>query len=46
MTKWEMLEKLVACLGEKQVLEELVRGLSTDLAKEHLEFIMRMNDIK
>lgn len=44
-SEWEMLDKIRGVLGDTKTLEELVQGLPTSVAVDHLEYVARMHDI-
>ena len=45
MNTYEMKEACIKCLGEKYLLEEILKWLSTDEQKEILSDIMITNDL-
>lgn len=45
MDAWNLLKAMQQQLDNKTILEDLVKALSEDVAKDALEYVARMNDI-
>ena len=45
MKRLEQMDKLLEYMSESELLENLVRALSDDEAKDNFEYIARMHDI-
>lgn len=42
---WDLVDTCVMYLGAEELVEELIRAMSTEEAMGNLEFIMRMHEI-